>query len=115
MAVSALFLLPLAGQSMAQSRGRLVDCRVESSGKVEVSGKCRFATEAGGSFTLSSPDANKALFGSILMVTVSIVSAGDAEVRGLTRDGINSRWGAARRSSRDRACWEGSDFRVCAW
>jgi hypothetical protein len=46
---------------------------------------------------------------------VQIVQPGVAEVRGLTRAGINSRWGSAQRSKRDRACWRGSDFWVCAY
>jgi len=114
-ALAGCLLLPLlAAPALAQGGGRLVDCRVESEGKVVVSGKCRFVPEAGGSFTLENRDAKRPLYGEILMVTVSIVSPGNAEVRGLTRQGINSRWGEARRSNQDRACWEGSDFKICA-
>jgi hypothetical protein len=36
-------------------------------------------------------------------------------VRGLTTDGINSRWGTALRSKADPACWKGSDFEICAY
>ncbi len=108
-----LFPLALAAPALAQG-GRLVDCRVESEGRVQVSGKCRFTPEQGGSFTLENATANRPLFGSILMVSVAIVSPGVAEVRGLTRDGINSRWGQARRMANDRACWQGSDFKICA-
>lgn len=28
---------------------------------------------------------------------------------------MNSRWGEAKRSSQDKACWVGGDFKVCAW
>jgi hypothetical protein len=77
-------------------------------------GACRFTREKGGSFALASADRDKPLFGEILTVSVSIVSPDVAEVRGLTMRGNNSRWGAACRSPRDRACWEGSDFRICA-
>jgi hypothetical protein len=87
---------------------------VETAGKVEMSGACRFTREKGSSFALASANRDKPLFGEILMVSVSIVSPDVAEVRGLTMRGNNSRWGAARRSPRDRACWEGSDFRICA-
>jgi hypothetical protein len=33
----------------------------------------------------------------------------------LTDEGINSRWGRAIRSRRDRACWVGEDFTICAY
>jgi hypothetical protein len=39
---------------------------------------------------------------------------GMAEVRGLTVDGINSRWGSARRNVNNPACWDGADFQICA-
>jgi len=46
-------------------------------------------------------------------ISVFIVRPGIAEVRGLTAQGINARWGEARRSARDRACWVGADFSIC--
>jgi hypothetical protein len=48
------------------------------------------------------------------MISVSVVRPGVAEVRGLTKRGINSRWGEARRSKSNRACWVGEDFKICA-
>ena len=112
--VLAALALSIAGVDPALSDGRLVKCHVESAGAVELSGTCRFTNEKGGSFALENANRDKPLFGEILMVSVSIVSPDVAEVYGLTMHGNNSRWGAARRSARDRACWEGSDFRICA-
>lgn len=112
--VLAGLVLSIAGAVQAQSRGRLARCHVKTAGKVEMSGACRFTREKGGSFALASANRDKPLFGEILTVSVSIVSPDVAEVRGLTMRGNNSRWGAACRSPRDRACWEGSDFRICA-
>ena len=103
------FTTPASGQG-----SRIVQCRVESEGKMQVNGPCRFTPEQGGSFTLESADASRPLFGTILLVTVSLVSPGTAEVRGLTRQGVNSRWGEAQRSNDDRSCWVGSDFKICA-
>lgn len=111
---AAVLALAAAGAVSAQGNSRIVDCRVESEGKVQVNGKCRFTPEQGGSFTLESASANRPLFGSILQVSVALISPGTAEVRGLTRQGINSRWGEAQRSNDDRSCWVGSDFRICA-
>ena len=114
LAVGLLALAP-AAESLAEGAGKIATCRVESAGKVEVNGPCRFRPDGGaGSFTLENRDRQKALYGSILSVTVSVVSPGMAEVRGLTRQGVNSRWGEAKRSNDDRACWIGADFKICA-
>jgi len=112
--VLAGLVISMAGTVQAQSRGRLAQCHVETAGTVKMSGTCRFTSEKGGSFTLAHANRDKPLFGEILTVSVSIAAPDVAEVRGLTVRGNNSRWGAARRSPRDRACWEGSDFRICA-
>jgi hypothetical protein len=114
LATLAALALSLPDTAAAQSSGRLVQCRVESGGKVEVNGRCQFTPEQGGSFTLEHATRGRPLFGDILMVSVFIESEGVAEVRGLTRAGVNSRWGQARRSTTDRACWDGSDFKICA-
>jgi|WetSurMetagenome_2_1015567.scaffolds.fasta_scaffold00578_5 hypothetical protein len=117
--VVAVLLLLIGSQAMAADR--TVKCRIDSAndeGKTVAvyKGKCLFSAEKGGSFSLSNPvSGNKPLYGSILMVNVYVVSNGVAEVRGLTKDGINSRWGEAKRSSKDKACWVGEDFSVCAW
>ncbi len=109
----AACLIGPAAPALAEG-SRIVTCRVESEGRVQVNGPCRFTPDQGGSFTLENADQNRPLFGTILMVTVSVVSPGTAEVRGLTRQGVNSRWGEAQRSNDDRSCWVGSDFRICA-
>lgn len=115
LAAVAICVLGTAAEVIAQGKSRLVDCRVESEGKVQVNGKCRFTPDEGGSFTLEHADPKRTLFfGEIMSVTVSVISPGVAEVRGLTRQGVNSRWGEARRSNDDRACWQGSDFKICA-
>ncbi len=66
-----------------------------------------------GSFAVSLSD-EKPIIDKITMISVTIVGKGQAEVRGLTTDGINSRWGPAERSETDPACWTGTDFEVCA-
>ena len=97
----------------AQAADKTVKCEITSEGKKAFNGKCIFQPEAGGSFSLSNFK-QKPLFGSITVVSVSIIEKGVAEVRGLTTDGINSRWGEAKRSEKDKACWVGEDFKVCA-
>lgn len=75
---------------------------------------CEFLPESGGSFSLSAVGGQGELFPEVSMVSVYVVEPGVAEVRGLTAAGINSRWGEAQRSAKDRACWTGGDFEVCA-
>ena len=100
---------------LAQESGRLVNCRLEGArGKVEFAGKCRFLQERGGSFTLENVDRKQPLFDTVVSVSVSIISPGIAQVRGLTSGGINARGEPARRSKNGPACWVGKDFKVCA-
>lgn len=82
-------------------------------GSIHYSGKCDFR-RAGPGFSIS-PVGHASFSGGINPVNVAIMAPGVAEVRGLTKYGINSRWGAARRSQRDPACWVGSDFRICVY
>lgn len=111
--------LPVAALLLAASAlpaaARDAQCRIEQNGRVALERICDFQPDGrDGSFGLSPRGGGQgALFGPILSVSVSIIDPGVAEVRGLTRDGINSRWGTARRSTTDRACWEGADFRIC--
>jgi len=101
----AFGLLPVAEAKPAH-------CVVESGpGYV---GPCTFSQFGGnGSFTLSRPQ--KPILPNITTISVTIVRPGEAEVRGLTTWGINSRWGSASRSRSDAACWVGTDFRICAY
>ena len=90
------------------------ECRVQQSGKQVYSGPCVFKNDGeNGSFSIAPIGA--ADIAGANPITVSITEKGVAEVRGLTKDGINSRWGEAKRSSTDKACWTGSDFEICAY
>jgi hypothetical protein len=100
--------------SPAAARSKPASCEIVSEGRVQFRGRCLFTLERGGSFSLGPLRRRGQLYGSILSVSVAVVGRGVAEVRGLTTGGINSRWGRAVRSKRDRACWVGRGFRVCA-
>lgn len=127
MSLASLTLLLLAAAPTAEdaaalaSKGSTVRCTIRSpdddsgSPRVVLDGPCRFLPEGkGGSFSLAALDERAPLYPGILTVTVSVTGPGKAEVRGLTAEGIASRWGEARRSKADPACWTGSDFEVCA-
>lgn len=111
LAAAPLALLAFAaGTADAQRPAR---CVVENSGAT-FRGPCLFGAERGGSFWIR-PARGDRFFRDAMDVSVTIMSPGVADVRGLTEGGLNSRWGEARRSPRDRACWIGDHFRVCAY
>uniref|UniRef100_B8HQE0 Uncharacterized protein n=1 Tax=Cyanothece sp. (strain PCC 7425 / ATCC 29141) TaxID=395961 RepID=B8HQE0_CYAP4 len=84
-----------------------------AAGNVQFRGKCIFKQSGGnGSFSIQAPSG---LIAGRSMISVYITEPGIAEVRGLTTNGINSRWGTAKRSTSDAACWVGSDFTICAY
>jgi hypothetical protein len=105
----ALAALPFAAQARPPAR-----CVVNSNGEKAYSGPCNFTSEGKGSFGIE-PLGQRAFSGGVTAISVSVTGPGTAEVNGLTASGINSRWGSARRSRRDPACWEGADFRVCVY
>lgn len=97
------------------AQARDARCEITQAGQRVVNGVCDFEPDGrDGSFALSARGKRGALFGSVLSVSVSVITPGVAEVRGLTRAGVNSRWGEARRARNDPACWTGADFRICA-
>ena len=109
------FVALAADPPPAPPPGREVQCTVRQLGETLLDAPCEFLSEGSkGSFSLRARGGEGELFPGVLSVSVAVVSPGVAEVRGLTSAGINSRWGEARRSRKDRACWTGSDFEVCA-
>jgi hypothetical protein len=113
--MTVLTLVLLASFSSIASADRIVKCQIDSGNETIYKGKCLFIPDTKGSFGLAHPQKNKPLTDVITMVSVTIIEKSIAEVRGLTSDGINSRWGEAKRSAKDKACWVGEDFKVCAW
>ncbi|WP_375397413.1 hypothetical protein [uncultured Sphingomonas sp.] len=77
-------------------------------------GPCSYSAGKGGTFTLK-PMRGRFLISGIMMITVYVDPDGEGQVSGLTGAGANSRWGDAKRSRRDGACWVGADFSVCAY
>ena len=113
--VASIALTLVAGTaSEGWTKEKVAYCQIDSAGLPPFRGKCLFDGSSDGSFHLGNVDSSKPFFGEIELVNVVIISPGVAEVRGLTRAGINSRWGEAHRSAGDRACWAGVDFRICA-
>ena len=107
---AAGFALALIATPATARRAR---CVVQSTETPTWRGACNFMPDGGGSFYID-PVRGRFAEG-MSTISVSIISPGVAEVRGLTDDGINSRWGEARRSRRDPACWVGEDFSICVY
>ena len=100
--------------SDAAAQGRMVRCTIASNAMETYRGPCRFIPDGGGSFTVTPPR-GRGFPGGVTGISVYIEEPGVAQVHGLTPDGPASRWGTAVRSRRDRACWNGPDFSVCAY
>jgi hypothetical protein len=92
---------------------KIVKCEIFTNNKPAFTGKCIFSSDKGGSFSLSGVKGTP-FFDGISDVSVNIIENGVADVRGLTSDGMNSRWGEAKRSTKDKSCWIGDDFKICA-
>ena len=108
-----LALAPLVLFAATAAEARPARCVIVSAGSPTWRGPCDFLAERGGSFGVRPYRGRFA--GGISDISVSLISPGVAEVRGLTPGGINSRWGEARRSRRDTACWIGEDFSICVY
>ena len=110
-----MIALIVAAQSvlLLDASARPAKCVVIGNGMTPYRGTCKFTPDNGGSFAIAP--IGKPGFDGVTLVSVAIVSPGVAEVRGLTRDGINSRWGEAKRSKTDPACWVGGDFKICVY
>ena len=100
-------------ENQTSDNSKTARCVIRTSDQ-DIDKSCRFKPDGGGSFALSDMEDGELISG-ITMVNVTIFAKGEAEVRGLTTDGINSRWGIATRSETDPACWVGSDFEICAY
>ena len=96
------------------AEARPARCVVTASSEPAYRGACDFVPGTKGSFMLA-PARGRHFPGAATSLSLTIVAPGVAELRGLTREGINSRWGEARRSRRDRACWDGANFRLCVY
>nr|OEJ79934.1 hypothetical protein A5482_08025 [Cyanobacterium sp. IPPAS B-1200] len=109
--LTAILSVSLSPQ-MAQAKEATCVIRGENN-QVVFRDKCNFNQYGGnGSFWI---EAKSGLIYGRESISVYITSPGVAEVSGLTTGGISSRWGTARRSQSDRACWVGVGFTICAY
>ena len=110
--LTAITLAMIASTALAAPAGKVARCVLKTSDPSNYSGPCRFMPGPKGSFVLG-PAKGKVILDVFSSISVDIVGPDKAEVRGLGSNGVNSRWGEAKRSRRDPACWEGDDFSIC--
>ncbi len=103
-----------APASKAAPAGRIARCHLMTSDPSDYNGPCRFTPGPKGSFVLG-PAKGKVILDVFSSISVDIVGPDKAEVRGLGMNGVNSRWGEAKRRKRDPACWQGDDFSICVY
>ena len=109
-----LFCLLMTTTSVAFAADKTVKCEINSSGQ-KYKGDCIFKPQNGGTFSLTNTSPGKPIGNTdIHSVTVFISGKDVAQVSG-EMGGSISRWGEAKRSPKEKACWIGDDFRVCAW
>ena len=112
-AAAAASFLPLLLVG-APAEARPARCVVRDAAGHQYRGPCHFLLERGGSFSVA-PSKARFLVPGVTSLSLAILEPDRGEVRGMTALGVNSRWGEARRSRKDRACWDGADFRLCVY
>lgn len=111
-------IVAVCGLSLAlvcDAVARPARCVIRSTGVATYRGKCDFLSMPGNGGFSVSPIGEKYFPGGIAPISVAKTTRETAEVRGLTKDGVNSRWGEAKRLKNDPACWDGGDFRICVY
>ncbi|MGI0479514.1 hypothetical protein ACN4EE_01855 [Geminocystis sp. CENA526] len=112
LSVGTILFTPLLIPNLAEAKEALCVVKIPSD-QIYFRDKCNFQQYGGdGSFSIQ---AKSGLIADRISISVQIIRPGVADVRGVTTMGINSRWGEARRSPSDKACWVGDDFTICAY
>lgn len=113
---AAIAIISAMASSMAWSDQAFQDasCQVTSGGKTLDVQDCQaiYTAEPGSAteeFSIQRKN-KEPLSDSVTMISVFEFQKDQAMVTGLTKDGINSKWGTAEKKN---GCWEGSDFKIC--
>ena len=103
----------LTCSSIALAAPKTATCQIDEGGRQLYKGKCQFEAQGGGSFYISHPSFAQKVGVEGLMVLLE--GNNQAVVQATRIGGGGSMWGEATRSQAQKACWIGSDFKVCAW
>ena len=113
---SAVFILAcgvLMSSAWVGAAPKAAVCQIEEGGRQLYKGKCQFEAQGGGSVYISHPSFVRSVGVEGLMVVVE--RKNQAVVQATRIGGGGSMWGEATRSQAQKACWLGSDFKICAW
>ena len=91
----------------------IITCEVDRQGKTLFKGKCLFTAQSGGSFYLSGKNISRNIGAEGMMVWIDAKNT--AFVQSIKFNGGVLNWGKATRSNKQKACWVGDYFKVCAW
>lgn len=104
-------------------------CQIDIAGRTINKGNCNYESYENGTFAISNFDTVTGRIDSLQEIKVEVNGYGRAIVSGIDKTNSIKQWGTARRSTKQKACWEGqldsdiSDpeplenitFKVCAW
>lgn len=99
--------------TLVQAKAKEATCQIDEGGQTLYKGKCNFEPQGGGSFYISHPSFVKKVGVESLMVIVE--GKDQAVVQASKIGGGGSMWGEAVRSQKQKACWIGNNFKICAW
>jgi hypothetical protein len=112
-----VFAITLAGLAAAKpAEARVARCVVVVEGQSILDGPCEFRSEdRKGSFSLAAVNAQEWLMPYAGTISIWVTKPGMSEV--FVVQERSSRWGKAKRSRTDRACWIGIEgsFKICAY
>jgi hypothetical protein len=112
--VLTIILAGLAAVTPAQAR--IARCVVIVESRSLLDGPCEFRSEdRDGSFSLAAVNAQDWLMPDAGTISLWVTKPGLAEV--FVVQARSSRWGQAKRSKTDRACWIGAEgsYKICAY
>jgi hypothetical protein len=115
--VAALGAALVAGAALAAQPVRPARCDIWARNAISYEGPCTLRPERGGSFSLTFPhneETESLERYRVTQISVRIIRQGLARVSEPNRR-VDSSWGRAIRSRRDRTCWEGDYWHVCAY
>lgn len=95
-------------------------CLLEIGGKKIIDGPCIFSPQSGGSFMIGSTKTAEGRWGPISEFYASVLIESPGVASAFWNEEpfaghAHSTLGTVRRSGEDRACWENSKAKICAW
>jgi hypothetical protein len=104
-------LLSVAVPAIAQAKP--ATCKIESDGVTKYKGNCDFKPQSNGGFILSHPSFEKKIGHPSIEVEIDKYGKAIAYLEDEYYGYMD--WGIVTRSQKEKACWVGDSFKICAW